>query len=77
MCNNFDQCIQHAMNYANQYKFDEAIKTFILETSNSECTKFISENPLCKIILNQHKNNPKKLNYDMEVFDMYLTCMCD
>jgi hypothetical protein len=77
MCNIFNLCIEHAMNYAYQGKFDKAIEIFILETLNSECTKFIGRSELCKIILCQHKLDPDKLKYDMEIFDMYLTCMCD
>jgi hypothetical protein len=76
MCNCFNSFIQHAMNLAYQNKFDEAIKKFISETSNSECTKYIGKNPLCKIILSQHRNCLEKFKDDMEVFDLYLSCMC-
>jgi hypothetical protein len=77
MCNYFDLCIQNAMTYAYQGNFDKAIDVFISETSNSKCTKYIGRNQLCKIILSQHKLNPKKFEYDMKVFDLYLSCMCD
>lgn len=65
------------MIYANTNNFDDAIKLFISKTSKSKCTKYISKNPLCPIILHQHMSNPKKFEYDLMCFELSLTCFCD
>lgn len=76
MCNYFNDCIKESMIYANNKNFDDAIKLFISNTSKSKCTKYVYENPLCFIILNQHMNNPEKFEYDLMGFELSLTCFC-